>query len=208
MRKSGENRAENNKENKRQPEDTKRFAQEPPDRAHELGRGRARGLEAASDTGIQGSDDEVCQQVEQDEDDGGHQNRSCHHWKVAGQDGVVDQLAHARTGKDDFREDRRGQHLPDAHAEQRDGGQDRDGQRIAIGNNPVRQAEGTGGADVAGFQHFEHGGAHHPGYIADPAQTDGQRGQNEVDELIAEVAGSPAPIAGSQRRVTEKIKSA
>ena len=91
----------------------------------------------------------------------------------------IDQLANAGAGKDDLGKNSRGQHLTDAHAQQRDRRQDRDRQRIAVGDRSIRQAKRACGADVAGLKHFEHRGAHHAGDVTDPTQTNGQRGQDQ-----------------------------
>ncbi len=58
------------------------------------------------------------------------------------------------------------------------------------------QAEGPRRADVVLAHDLEHRGAHEAREVADPAETDRERGQHEVIELIAEHAG----LARADRR--------
>ena len=61
--------------------------------------------ETAADTGIHGSDDEVGDHVDQDEENGGDQYGAGHQRIIPGQDRVIDQFADPGPGEDDLGEE-------------------------------------------------------------------------------------------------------
>ena len=156
--------------------------------------------ERFSDTGIKPGYEEVGQQDDEDVEAGGHQHRALHDGKVARHHGVEDELADAGAGKDDLGEDGRGNEPAEAHADERDRGQDRHAQRVAVDHPPRMQAEGARRADIGLAHHLEHRGAHHPREIAHPTEPDGKGGQHKVRELV----GGVARLARADRRTKNK----
>src|SRR5690606_2559453 len=151
------------------------------------------GSEIASDTGDQSSHEKVGDEVEQDEEGGGTQNRARDDGEIACQDRVIDELADSGSRKDDLSEDGGGEHLADADAEERHRWQDGDRQGISVDDLIVGQAEGVGRADMARLQHLQHRRADHACDVTDPADPDGERGQDKVHELVARFARLSRP---------------
>src|SRR5690606_16492710 len=132
--------------------------------------------EGFADTGIEPGDDEVGHEGDDDVQRRRHQYRALDHGEVACVDGIVDQLADAGPGEDDLGEDRAGQQAAEPHADQRDGRQDRDPERVAEHHRARGEAEGARRTDVVLAHYLQHGGAHHAGEIAHPAEADRERG--------------------------------
>jgi hypothetical protein len=102
--------------------------------------------------------------------------------------GIDDQLADAGAGEDVLGEDGAGEQAADGQGQHGHGRQDRDPEGVVEDDLGLRQAEGPGGADMMLAHHLQHRGAHQAREIADPAQADGEARQDEMPELIAQIA--------------------
>ena len=83
--------------------------------------------EAASDTGIESSYQQVSDQIDQDKQNGGDQNSTGLARIITGQDGVIDKFADTGHGEHNLGKDSRGQHLANTHTKQGDRRRDGDG---------------------------------------------------------------------------------
>ncbi len=65
----------------------------------------------------------------------------------------------------------------------------------------TRQAEGTRGADMVFAHHFQHGSPHDSRQIADPTQAHRKAGQDQMPDLIPDIA----IVAGAQHGKPVKL---
>src|SRR5258708_21915400 len=167
-------------------------------RRHVEPRAAWRGIRSkvGADTGVEPGGDEIGSKGAEREERRRDQHRTTDYRVVARDDGVVDELPGPRAGKDDLGEDGAREQMADADPEDRYGGQHGELQRVAQDDPALGQAEGARSSDMVLAKDLEHRGAHQAGEVADPAEADREGRQDEMGELVAEMAG----FAGADRR--------
>ena len=91
-------------------------------------------------------------------------------------------MAEAGPREDHFHYDVARHQESEDDAEQRDDGDERVAQGVAVDDTPARQPRRPGGFHVVGFEDLEHGRAHHPGERSHHGEAQRERGEHEVVE--------------------------